>query len=333
MHAGSSFKYARLATTALLALACVTARAATTDAFPSRPIAIKVAYPAGGGADVATRQLTGRLQKLVGQTVVVENVGGAAGAVATLAYLRQPADGYALLSLTGNDAVMNPIVSTAAKYKPEDLRLIHPLIVSDFVLVSTRPDAPASLDELVAMMKKPGAPEYSFGNWGVGSPPHLAAADFRKQAGVRSLDVPYRGIAPIVQDLLGKGLDYAFLPVVSSVLEMIRGGKLTVVGTGTLARNPLLPNVPATSESKILKNFDYKVWPGIFVHRSTPEPVVEKLHAAIAGVVNSPEYQKWSLESGNNPMTPMSLAAADTFYKDELTRSRRLAEMMNLLPQ
>jgi tripartite-type tricarboxylate transporter receptor subunit TctC len=315
------------------ALASTTAFAAASDPFPTHPVVIKVAYPAGGGADVATRQLTQRLSQALGQTVVIENLGGAGGSVATLAFLRQPADGYQLLSLTGNDAVMNPMTSAAAKYKPENLRLVHPLIISDFALVSARDDAPASLDALIARMKAPGAPEYSFGNWGVGSTPHLAAEDFRRQAGVKTLDVPYRGVSPIVQDLLGKGLDFAFLPVISSVLDLIRAGKLKVVGMGTAARNQQLPDVPSAGDSKILKNFDYKVWPGVFVHSTTPEPIVAKLHTAISAVVNSPEYQKWSVDSGNNPMTPMSLAQAEAFYRDELARGRRLAAAMNLQPQ
>jgi tripartite-type tricarboxylate transporter receptor subunit TctC len=313
-------------------LCCLVASTPTIAAgpFPSHPVVIKVAYPAGGGADLAARQLSVPLHKVLGATVVVENQGGAGGAVATMSYLRQPTDGHYLLALTGNDAVMNPIVSTSALYKPEDLRLIHPLIFSDFVLVTTRDDAPSSLDALIESMKKPGGPEYSFGNWGVGSPPHLVTADFRKQAGLSLLDVPYRGISPIVQDLLGKGLDYAFLPVISSVLDLIQSGRLKAVGTATRARNAKLPNVPSAGESKILKDFDYKVWPGIFVHRSTPEPVVAQIHAAVSKVVNSEQYQKWSVESGNNPMTPMTLAEAESFYQKELTRSRMLAAAMNL---
>jgi tripartite-type tricarboxylate transporter receptor subunit TctC len=303
------------------------------DSFPSQNIVIKVGYPAGGGADVAARQLSGQLQQVLGKPVVIENQGGAGGSVATLTYLRQPDDGHYLIVLTGNDAVMNPIVSASARYKSDELRLIHPLIFSDFVLVTGRDDAPGSVDELIAIMKRPGGPEYSFGNWGIGSTPHLAAADLRMQAGIGSLDVPYKGISPIVQDLIGKGLDYAYLPLVSSVLDMIRTGRLKAVGMATPARNPLLPNVPATSESKILKNFDYKVWPGVFVNRNTPLPVVEKLHAAISTVVNGEKYQKWSVETGNQPMTPMSLAQAETFYRDELARNQRIAATMNLRPQ
>lgn len=323
----------RLGRAAFFAWACMATANAMADSFPTQNVVIKVGYPPGGGADVAARQLSAQLQQVLGKPVVIENQGGAGGSVATLTYLRQPADGHYLVVLTGNDAVMNPIVSASAKYKPDELRLIHPLIFSDFVLVTARDDAPASIDELIGRMKGPGAPEYSFGNWGIGSTPHLAAADFRAQAGVQSLDVPYKGISPIVQDLIGKGLDYAFIPLVSSVLDMIRSGRLKAVGMATNTRNDLLPNVPSAGESKVLKNFDYKVWPGIFVNSKTPQPVVEKLHAAISSVVNGGKYQKWSVETGNRAMTPMTLAQADAFYHDELTRNQRLAATMKLNPQ
>ncbi|ANN67101.1 tripartite tricarboxylate transporter substrate binding protein [Bordetella bronchialis] len=323
----------RLGRAALFAAACMAMANAAADTFPSQNIVIKVGYPAGGGGDVAARQLSGQLQHILGKPVVIENQGGAGGSVATMTYLRQPADGHYLVVLTGNDAVMNPIVSASAKYRPDELRLLHPLIFSDLVLVTARDDAPGNIDELIARMKAPGAAEYSFGNWGIGSTPHLAAADFRAQAGIQSLDVPYKGISPIVQDLIGKGLDYAFIPLISSVLDMIRSGRLKAVSMATAGRNPLLPDVPAAGESKVLKAFDYKVWPGIFVNAKTPQPVVETLHAAISSVVNGERYQKWSVETGNRPMTPMTLAQADAFYQDELARNQRLAAMMKLSPQ
>ncbi|ANN79093.1 Bug family tripartite tricarboxylate transporter substrate binding protein [Bordetella flabilis] len=307
--------------------------AALADSFPSQSVLLTVGYPAGGGADVAARQLSAPLQQLLGQTVVVENRGGASGSIATAYYLQQPQDGHRLLALTGNDAVMNPAVLKSAKYDPNELRLLHPLIFSDLVLVTGRKDAPENIDKLIAMIKAPGGPEYSFGNWGVGSTPHLASVDFQLQAGIKTLDVQYRGVTPIVQDLVGGQVDYAFLPIVSTVLDMIRAGRLKAVSMGTVSRNPSLPDVPGTGESTVLKDFNYQVWPGIFVHRNTPEPVARKLQESVAGVVNSAAYQKWSVDTGNRPMTPMDLAQADAFYRDELARAQRLTAKANLSRQ
>ncbi|WP_455286753.1 Bug family tripartite tricarboxylate transporter substrate binding protein [Cupriavidus necator] len=306
---------------------------ASAEKFPSHPITIKVAYSAGGGADVATRQLAVPLQRAIGHAVIVENLPGAGGSVATMAYLKAPADGYTLLALTGNDAILNPLALASAKYRPEDLRLVHPLIFSDFVIVTAMDRPPRGIDELVAMAKRPGAKELSFGNWGIGTTPHLAAADLRAQTGIASLDVPYKGGAPIVQDLLTRQLDFAFLPLAGSTLEMIRSGKLKAVAMATRERNATLPDVPAAGESKLLKNFDYKVWPGIFVRKDTPEPIVALLHQQISAIVNSAPYQKWSRDTGNQPMVPMTLTAATAFYQAERQRNARVVAAMKLNPQ
>ncbi|MGH8785243.1 MAG: Bug family tripartite tricarboxylate transporter substrate binding protein [Cupriavidus necator] len=310
-----------------------TAGPASAESFPSRPISVKVAYSAGGGADVATRQLAAPLQRAIGKAVVVENLPGAGGSVATMAYFKGPADGYTLLALTGNDAILNPLALSSAKYRPEDLRLVHPLIFSDFVLVTAMERPPKGIDDLVAMARRPGAKELSFGNWGMGTLPHLAAADLRVQTGIATLDVPYKGGAPIIQDLLAHQLDFAFLPLAGSTLEMIRSGKLKAVAMATRARNPSLPEVPAAGESKLLKNFDYKVWPGIFVRKETPEPIVAMLHRHIAMIVNGGPYQQWSRETGNQPMVPMTLAEATAFYQAERQRNARVVAAMKLVPQ
>lgn len=320
----------RIASSSLIAASCSVALPAGAESFPSKPIVITVGYPAGGGADVSARQLSAPLQQLLGESVVVENRAGAGGYVATQTYLRHRKDGYNLLVLTGNDAVMNPVVQSSAKYDPKELRLLHPLIMSDVVLVTGRTDAPSDIDTLIEKIKQPGGPEYSFGNWGIGTTSHLAAVDFRIQAGIKTLDVPYGGISPIVQDLIGGNVDYAFIPLISTVLDMVRSGRLKAVSTATSSRNPSLPDVPSAGESRILKNFDYQVWPAVFIHRDTPEPIAEQLQHAVASVVNSEKYQKWSVDTGNRSMTPMDMDQANVFYQGELERSWRLSGAMNL---
>lgn len=319
----------RSAIQALAALASIAVYPAWSQ---TRPLSLKVAYSAGGPADSAARQLQVPLQAALGQTVIVENAPGAGGSLATMAYLNTPPDGTTLLVLTGNDAILNPLSLGSAKYKTEDLRLVHPLIVSEFVLVSGNLQAPSGIDALVAQAKSAGR-ELSFGNWGVGSSPHLITEDLRNQTGIRLLDVPYRGVAPMVQDLIGRQLDYAFLPLAGSTQGMIEGGKLKAIAMASPTRTANLPDVPAAGESKLLKGFDYTVWPGIFVHASTPEAVVVKLHQHISVIVGGSAYQKWSRETGNKSLSPMTLKEAAAFYAAEQSRSRRLAAAMKLVPQ
>jgi tripartite-type tricarboxylate transporter receptor subunit TctC len=309
---------------------------AATSTLPAwsqaRPLTLKVGYSAGGPADAAARQLSGLLQTSLNQTVIVDNVPGAGGSIATMTYFGLPADGSTVLVLTGNEAVLNPLTLSSAKYKPEDLRLIHPLIVSEFVLVTGHPQAPVGIDALVAQAKA-SSKDLSFGNWGTGSTPHLITEDLRSQTGMRALDVPYRGGAPIIQDLLARQIDYAFLPLAGGVQGMIESGKLKAVVVASPGRTPNLPDLPSAGESRLLKGFDYTVWPGAFVHASTPEVTVARLHQHISGVVGGPTYQKWSRETGNKPLAAMPLKEAAAFYTAEQARSRRLAASMKLAPQ
>lgn len=322
-----------------IALAAALSIAAPTsvraDEYPSKPIIVKVAYAVGGPADAAMRQLQGPLQAALGQPVIIENVPGASGTLGAMATLKQPADGYTILVSTGSDAILGPLAIATAKYKASELRLIYPLIVSEFVLVSAAKYSFNGLDDLVVQAKARPAGQlpYSFGTWGPGSVPQLVLADFKAQTGMEAVEVPYRGGAPIVQDLMGGQLDMAFAPLAGNMQSVIEGGKVKAVSMITPARNPNLPNVPAANESARLKNFNYTVWPGVFVDARMPEPVVAKLHKAVATIVNGPEYRKWSAATGNQTLKPMTLAETGAYYDNERARLERLAASTNLVPQ
>jgi tripartite-type tricarboxylate transporter receptor subunit TctC len=301
--------------------------------YPTKPIILKVAYAVGGPADAAARQLQGPLQAALGQPVIVENVPGASGTLGTMAALRAPADGYTVLVATGSDAILGPLALASVKYKADELRLVHPLIVSEFVLVSSTKHSFAGLDDVVAKAKAPGQPPFSFGTWGPGSVPQLILADLKAQTGIQAVEVPYRGAAPIVQDLMGGQIDLAFVPLAGNMQSVIEGGKVKAVTMATPARNANLPNVPSASESKQVKNFNYTVWPAVFVNVKTPEAVVAKLYTHISAIVNGSDYQKWSRETGNQVLQPMSLTQTSAFYRNERERLEKLARSTNLVPQ
>jgi tripartite-type tricarboxylate transporter receptor subunit TctC len=334
--------HSALATTAITckrALRLVTVIAASVPCFayaqdyPTKPIILKVAYAVGGPADAAARQLQGPLQAALGQPVIVENVPGASGTLGTMATLRAPADGYTVLVATGSDAILGPLALASVKYKADELRLVYPLIVSEFVLVSSTKHSFAGLDDVVAKAKAPGQPPFSFGTWGPASVPQLILADLKAQTGIQAVEVPYRGAAPIVQDLMGGQIDLAFVPLAGNMQSVIEGGKVKAVAMATPARNANLPNVPSASESKQVKNFDYTVWPAVFVHAKTPEAVVAKLYTHISAIVNGSDYQKWSRETGNQVLQPMSLTQTSAFYRNERERLEKLSRSTNLVPQ
>ena len=302
------------------------------SAQTSNVLTVKVGYAAGGGADIATRKMTANLAKVLGQTVIVENQGGASGSVATSAYLRLPPSGANLLGVTGDDAILAPLNMASVTYRQDQLRLVYPLRFVDVVLITAHDKAPVGVEQFAAAVKDMRQPP-TFGNWGTGSTPHLAAADLRSRIGVQGVDVPYRGQAPVIQDLLGKQIDYAFVPLNGPSIDLIKAGKVKAVFIASAQRNPSLPDIPAAGESKAISNFLYRIWPAIFTHSGTPNDIVSKLHKSIAEVVHSTYYQQWCAETGSGPFQPMSAGESDLFYKKETERMKQVVKAIGLKPQ
>lgn len=319
---------------ALAVGSCLTlfVQSAAGQEYPTKIISLKVGYSAGGPADAIARQLQQGLQTALGQTVIVENVPGAGGSLAAQAALRLPADGHSVVIIVGNDLIVNPLVFSSAKYKPTDFKLIHPLVLSNVALVTGHDNPPADFDAVVTQARAANK-ELSFGNWGTGSMGHLISADFANQTGIRVVDVPYKGSAPMLADLIGKQIDYAFQPLAGPVLGMIESGKLKTVGIASDSRVTQLPKVMAAGESKNLKNFNYMVWIGAFVLAGTPQHIVTKLNSAFSSVVNGDAYQKWSRESGNRPMIKMDEQQASQFFNTEYNRATNLARSIKITPQ
>jgi tripartite-type tricarboxylate transporter receptor subunit TctC len=303
------------------------------QSYPTKPVMVKVAYPAGGPADSAARKMQVQLQAALGQPVVVENVPGAGGSIGARNVLNAPADGYTLLVTTGNDAILAPLTLASARYKAEDLRLIHVLIPAEFVLVSNSKLSFKNVDEFVDHARKSGQRETTFGSWGYGSIPHLVGEDFRARTASRILDVPYKGVAPVVQDLLGSQVDMAFLPLGGNILGLIETGKVRAIGIAAAKRSSYLPNVPTLNESRYLKDFHHLAWGAVFVARATPEAIAATLNKHIAEVVGGTEYQKYLRDTAAVPVEPTTLAQAAAFYKAETEKLTNLARAVKIQPQ
>jgi len=321
-------------TLAILA-ACFVAFAgqALAQAFPSKVVMLRVAYPAGGPADVAARKVQPQLQAAFGQPVIIENLPGAGGSIAVKKVLNAPADGHTLLVSTGNDVILAPLTLQAANYKAESLRLVQTIFPTDFALVTNALHSFKNIDELIDYAKKPGQKELSVGTWGHGSAPHLVAEDFQALSGVKMMDVPYKGAAPVVQALLSNEIDVAFVPLAASVVALIEAGKIKPIGIANLKRNPYLPNVPTLNEGNVLKGFAYSAWAGIFVPSTMPAGAVSRISQQVGEIVSSPDFQKFLQESAALPVERMSLEQAATFYRSELDKFTRVAGAIKLQPQ
>lgn len=299
----------------------------------SRPLVLRVAYPAGGPADVAARRVQVPLQAALGRTVIVENTPGAGGSIAATNVLNAAADGQTLLVTTGNDLILSPLALAHVKYKPEQYRLLAPILPTDFTLVTSANHQFASLDALVERARQADRKELTMGSWGYGSAPFLVGADFAASTKTRLVDVPYKGAAPVVQALLSREIDMAFVPLAPNVLELIRTGKIHAVGVANTTRNPFLPTLPTLSEGKYLRDFVYSAWAAIFVPAATPESVVASLSARLGEITSGPEFQGFLKEAAALPVKAMSPDEAAAFYATELAKFRRIARAVKLEPQ
>ena len=167
---------------ALAALVACSSSAAMAQNYPTRPITIKVAFPAGGPSDASIRAANIVLQRNLGQSLISENVPGATGSISAMAVLNAQPDGYTLLGTTGSDFVVAPFTIASAKYKPDSFKLLGVTGVSDFILVSNTNYSFKNIDELIDYAQKPGNKQLTLGHWGKGSTAHIVGADFRPEA-------------------------------------------------------------------------------------------------------------------------------------------------------
>jgi tripartite-type tricarboxylate transporter receptor subunit TctC len=315
---------------ACMALACTFAAA---ENYPAKIITVKVAFPAGGPADASIRAATPVLQRALGQTLIVDNMPGANGSIAAMNVWKAPTDGYTLLGTTGTDFLVAPLNIPSAKYQPDNFKMLGVVSISDLVLVSSPEHAFKSIDDVIEYAKKPGSKQLSIGHWGTGSTPHIAAADLQARTGMKLLEVPYKGAAPVSLDLAGGQLDLAFAPLGGPTLGLIQKGKLKAIGIASQKRNPALPDVPGLGEkNRVLKDFEYSVWVALLAPPKTPDSIAVKLNQSINEWSVSPENQTRTASGASRALDPMDIGQAASFLKKEQEKYLRVARQLDLKP-
>ncbi len=271
-------------------LVCASSLSAGAQNYPNQVIKIIVPFAAGGAVDVVGRIIAPKLSEALGQPVIIENRGGAGGMLGAADVARSAADGYTLLLGTGSTHGTNSSVYTKLSYDP--VRDFTPVVLvsQSPLLMVARPTLPAkSVAEFIALARsEPG--KLSFGSYGVGSINHLAAELFNSMAKIRTNHVPYHGSAPMLTDLMGGQIDFAFDGIATS-LGYIRSGMLRLLGIAGLTRTPLLPDAPTISESA-LPGFEASIWFALFAPANTPKPIVEKLNSEMNSVLALPEVRE-----------------------------------------
>ena len=308
---------------------------AQAQGFPNKPVTLMVPYPAGGVSDVIARTLNVTLAKHLGQPVIVENLGGASGAIAAQKVLNSPADGHIIFQGGPNELILAPLANAAVKYKSEEFRLVQMITINPMAVLA-RKDLPVSNgDELVAYAKKSAASgtPMTYASVGPGSMYHLLGEHMSKLTGVDMTHVPYKGGAPAQQDLMAGLVDIFMTPFGKSHGQLVDDGKLKVVGVLSAERQDMFKKAPTLNESKALKGFVFEMWSGYFVRKDTPEAVVQALHKALSEVANDPSVRAALEAQAMIVPWPQPLSAMNKVYADNMARYRGIAQSMNLQPQ
>src|SRR5882672_1208240 len=288
------------ACTLAIALSVAQSGAAPAADYPSQTIKIIVPFPPGGGVDVVARLIAPRLSESLGQSVIVENRPGAGGSLGATAVAQAPHDGYTLLLGTGSTHGTNPTVYTRLSYDPvRDFVPVALITSAPLVLVANNDVPVKTAADLIALAKaKPG--ELSFGSYGTGSNNHLVAELLNSMAGITTNHIPYRGSAPMMTDLIGGRIQFAF-DGIAVTLGYIRGNTVRLLGVSTSKRSPVLPDEPTISESAV-PGFESSVWFGLFAPAGTPKAVVDLLNSKVNAALAPPEVREGFLRVGNEPV-------------------------------
>ena len=293
-------------------------------AFPSRNLTLMVAAPAGTPSDSNARRIQPYLQKAMGQPVIVENVAGAGGTLGAARVIQQPADGHTLFVASPTELVLSPLTIPAVRYTAEDFTMLCNFGRIPYLLVSRLGLQQATLADILALAGKGGTP-LNIGNIGAGSLIHLLSLDFDRISGLKLNHVPYRGVAPMVQDVMSGQLDLCFTPLAGNTLALVEQGRMRTLAVSSIAKARVLPQVPTlASLDRRFARFDYDVWGGLFMRRETPEPVQARLHAWWNETARDPEFLNWMRSTGGDPLPVPPLAETRAFYTSEVARYRAL---------
>src|SRR2546430_16095930 len=300
-------------------LLCALPAIAQPQVYPSKSVTVVVPFPAGGPSDVVARIVTDQMGKILGQTLVIENVGGAGGTIGSARVAGADPDGYTLLAGSMGSHVSAPVLTPNVKYDSErDFEPIGFTAHAPAVVVAKK-DFPANdLRDFVDYLKKHGE-SVKQAHGGIGSSSHMAFLLFAAGAGVQASLVAYCGTGPALNDLIGGHVDF-FCEQAVSVATQITSGTIKAYGVSSSQRLVALPDVPTAKEAGV--NYLMSIWAGIFAPKGTPKPIIDKLAVALDQALDDPGVQARLAGLGGSlpskdERTPAKFAS---FVKGEIAR-------------
>lgn len=307
--------------------------AAHAQNYPNKTISLIVPYPAGGPSDFFARKVQPEAAAKLGQTMIIENLGGAGGSIGLAKLMNVPADGYTLALASPMELVLAPMAIQGVKYKSEDFKMVAQFTTTNTILAVRTNLGVKSVEDLIALARKnPNAP-LTYGSVGPGSLYHLIGEKFAQSTKINTLHVPYKGIAPLLSDLMGGQIDMAFLPMAGSIPATIIDGKIQGLAVTAKTPHPLFKQFPAMAAIKGLEGMEFDIWSGILVHKNTPEDVVMALNKAFYASAEVPETRKALESSGNVVLATRTPAELTRVYQGEIERYRAIAKSIHLQPQ
>jgi len=306
--------YGAAAAAVLLSIACAAEPARAQGDYPNKPIRFIVPFPPGGGTDIVSRLVAGKMTETLGWRIVIDNRAGAGGSVGMEVAANSAPDGYTLVMGQTSNLAINPSLYAKLPYAP--LKDFAPVSLVSMIPVTVMVAAKApyrSLVDLVSAAKaKPD--QETFATTGNGTVGHLTGEMLQRRAGVKLNHVPYKGSLQAFPDLLGGRVDL-FLASLETAIPQVKAGTIRALAVTSVQRAPALPDVPTVAESGY-KGFDANTWTGVLVAARTPQPIIARLSAEITRVLDAPDMRD-RLATGGPPVQtgPKAFAAllkADT---------------------
>ena len=296
--------------------------------YPSRPISIVVGYPAGGSVDFTARAFGEALAERLGQSVIIENSGGAGGTIGANRVARAAADGYTLLVGSTNEMVIAGMINSAVRYDGlKDFTPIGMIAAQPMMLAAAKGAGVTNAAQYLEKLRNGRRGEYTFGSSGVGTALHLAGEMINASTQTQAEHIPYRGVAPLLTDLIGGQLDYGVF-VMSSGLPQVTSGKIIALGVTEARRSPAAPDIPALAETPGFEKVDINVWFGLYGPAGLPDDVMAVLSKALNEVLQQEEFRKRLAASGATLYEPGMDAKA--FQVAETRKYAGLVEMAKI---
>ena len=324
---GSKWESLRFLRIAVLAACGLFSSLALAGGYPDRPIKLIAPYPPGGTTDILARAIADRLSAALGQPVIVENRDGAGGIVGHNFVAKAAPDGYTLV--LGNSAMLAVSVSLFPDLPYDPIKDFAPITeaAAGPLVLDVKPALPVNTVKDLIDLAKAEPRKLNAGLAAIGSMHHLVTDQIKAITGAEWTDVPYKGSAPMLLDLLGGQIDFGFDNIPSS-LAYIKAGRLRAFAVTSPTRTSLLPDVPTLQEAGI-SGVEALAWHGVLAPAGTPQPIVNQLHDEIVKIIKSPEMKARLAELGLEPVGS-SPSEFGQFIRDENVKWAKIAKEANV---